>query len=260
MSHFTQETMALTRRWILRTKAEGGALVLGLFQPLIWLGLFGHMFGKVAGWQPKAFGTDNYLAFQTGGIIAFTILNNALMGAVPLLFDRESGYLSKLLAAPMSRSALLLSRFMYVTVFSLAQAVLILIAACFLGVTIAQGALGVVKILLAGLLLCFGFTLLSIALVFIFPGHAAFFTVIGFIMTPILLLSDALMPLAAMPDWLAWLALANPLTHAVALMRPAVISASGGDWQHTLMAIAYLIAFDVAMLFLAVAVVKRKTE
>lgn len=260
MSHFTQETMALTKRWIWRSAAERGALVLGLFQPLIWLGLFGNMFGRVAGWQPKAFGTDNYLAFQTAGVLAFTVLNNALMGAVPLLFDRENGYLYKLLAAPISRSALLLSRFMYVTVFSLGQAILILICASFLGVTIAQGALGVVKILLGGLLLCFGFTLLSIALVFIFPGHVVFFTVIGFVMTPILLLSDALMPLAAMPDWLQWLALMNPLTHGIALMRPAIISAAGGDSFVTLRAIAFLLAFDVAMLGLAVAVVRRKTE
>lgn len=260
MQHFLQETQALTRRWILRTKSERGALILGLFQPLIWLMLFGHMFGKVASWQPGAFGTDNYLAFQTGGIIAFTILNNALMGAVPLLFDRESGYLSKLLAAPISRTSLLLSRFIYVTVFSLVQAGLILICATFLGVTIAQGAAGVAKILMASALLCFGFTLLSIALVFIFPGHAAFFTVIGFVMTPILLLSDALMPLAAMPDWLQWLALTNPLTHAVALMRPAVISATGGDPRAVLTAVIYLIGFDALMLVLAIKTVRWKTE
>src|SRR5204863_4955135 len=120
-------------------------------------------------------------------------------------------------------------------------------------------AFGIAKIFVAGLLLCFGFTLLSIALVFIFPGHAAFFTVIGFVMTPILLLSDALMPLAAMPDWLQWLALANPLTHAVALMRPAVIgtSATAGN---PVVAVVYLIAFDLVMLWFAVAMVRRKTE
>lgn len=260
MHHFMQETRALTRRWILRTRSERGALILGLFQPLIWLVLFGNMFSRVAAWQPQAFGTDNYLAFQTGGIIAFTILNNALLGAVPLLFDRENGYLAKLLAAPISRASLLLSRFMYVTVFSLVQAVLILACAACLGVTIAQGTAGVVKILLAGSLLCFGFTLLSIALVFIFPGHAAFFTVIGFVMTPILLLSDALMPLSAMPGWLQWLALANPLTHAVALMRPAVISAAGGDPRATPIAVMYLVGFDALMLVLAIKTVRRKTE
>ena len=259
MSHFIQETDALTRRWILRTKAEGGALVLGLFQPLIWLGLFGNMFGRVSGWQPKAFGTESYLAFQTGGIIAFTILNNALMGAVPLLFDRENGFLSKLLATPMSRAALIMSRFMYVVAFSMMQAVLILICAWFMGVTIGHGWQGVAIILFVGMLLCFGFTLLSIALVFIFPGHAAFFTAIGFLMTPILLTSNALMPLAAMPEWLQWVALANPLTHAVALMRPAVL---GGpiDGRTAGISLGYLIVFNALMLVLAIRTVRRKTE
>ena len=256
---FMQETRALTRRWILRTRSEMGALILGLFQPLIWLVLFGHMFGKVATWNKAAFQTDNYLAFQTGGVIAFTILNNALMGAVPLLFDRENGYLFKLLAAPISRASLLVSRFIYVTVFSLTQALLILGCAYMMGVSVGNGAFGVLEILLAGALLCFGFTLLSIALVFVFPGHAAFFTAIGFVMTPILLLSDALMPLSAMPDWLQWLAWLNPLTHAVALMRPAVIGPAAGP-HSVVVPVVYLLAFDVLMLWFAAAMVKRKID
>ena len=259
MDHFIQETKALTRRWILRTKSEMGALILGLFQPFLWLVLFGNMFGSIAKRQADAFGTPSYLAFQTGGMIAFTILNNSLMGAVPLLFDRENGYLFKLLATPINRASLLVSRFLYVTVFSLTQAALILICTTFMGVTIAKGFTGVVTIMLAGALLCFGFTLLSIALVFVFPGHAAFFTAIGFLMTPILLVSDALMPLSAMPDWLQWLALANPLTHAVALMRPAVIGGAT-DTAILMRSIGYLLGFDVLMLLFAVKMVRRKIE
>src|ERR1043166_6001274 len=107
MSPFIQETSALTMRWILRQKREMGSLIFGLFQPLVWLLLFGNMFNKMAGWRSDLFGTDSYLQFQTGGMIAFTIVGNAMMGAVPILFDRESGYLDKLLAMPISRTALL---------------------------------------------------------------------------------------------------------------------------------------------------------
>jgi ABC-2 type transport system permease protein len=256
MSHFMQETRALTRRWVLRQKREMGSLILGLIQPLMWMLLFGNMFGQVAGWRPQAFGTDRYLDFQCAGMIAFTILGNAMMGAVPLLFDRENGFLDKLLATPMSRAALLISRFAYVVAFSLAQSVLILAVALAMGVTIQGGVKGVILIFMAGALLCFGFTLVSIALVFILPGHAAFFAATTFLMTPILFLSDALMPLAAMPPALQWLALANPLTHAIALMRPAVIG--GFEMGRAIGAVGALLVFDVLMLVFAIRMVKRK--
>lgn len=256
MDHFMQDTRALTRRWMLRQKREMGSLIIGLIQPLLWLLLFGNMFSRVASWQPGAFGTDRYLDFQCAGMVAFTILGNAMMGAVPLLFDRENGFLDKLLATPMSRAALLVSRFVYVMIFSLAQSVLILVVALAMGVRIASGLPGVLAILAGGSLLCFGFTLVSIALVFLLPGHAAFFAATTFLMTPILFLSDALMPLSAMPDALQWMALANPLTHAIALMRPAVIG--GFDSPRALTATLYLVGFDVAMLWFADRTVKRK--
>jgi ABC-2 type transport system permease protein len=258
VSEFVQETLALTRRWIRRQRREMGSVVLGLLQPLVWLLLFGNMFDRVAAWRPDAFGTSRYLEFQAAGIVAFTILGNALMGAVPLLFDRETGFLARLLVAPISRLSLLVSRFLYVVAFSLAQSLVILGCTAALGVKVQSGWAGVAGILATGALLCFGFTLLSMALAFVFPGHASFFAVVGFLMTPLLFLSDALMPLAAMPGWLAAVALANPLTHAVGIMRGLIVghltaaTAAGG--------VAALLVFDAAMLALAVRVVGRRME
>jgi ABC-2 type transport system permease protein len=41
-------------------------------------------------------------------------------------------------------------------------------------------------------------------------------------MTPLIFLSGLMFPVAAMPAWMAWLTLADPLTYAVDAMRAAI--------------------------------------
>jgi hypothetical protein len=81
-----------------------------LAQPMVWLLLFGHLFTKM----PVPGG--NYLRFMTAGAVVMTTFNGCLTGGVELLFDRESGFLVRMLAAPASRVSLVTSRFIYLTV------------------------------------------------------------------------------------------------------------------------------------------------
>jgi ABC-2 type transport system permease protein len=258
MGHFRQETTALTMRWIRRQRREMGSIVFGLTQPLVWLVLFGYSFKGMAAGRLNAFGTENYLDFQAAGVVAFTVLGNALMGGIPVLFDRETGYLQKLLVMPISRASLLVSRFLFVEAFSLVQALVILGCALCMGVHIHHGMLGVLGILGAGALLCFGFTLISMALAFVFPNHAVFFGVVGFLTTPLLFVSNALVPLAMMPPWMRAMALVNPLTHAIDIMRGMVL---GNLTMHVFMrATAALVVFDLVMLVWAMSVVRKRIE
>jgi ABC-2 type transport system permease protein len=49
-----------------------------------------------------------------------------------------------------------------------------------------------------------------------------FTTVLSVLMTPLIFLSGLMFPVAAMPGWMAWLTLADPLTYAVDAMRAAI--------------------------------------
>ncbi|MEQ4717316.1 ABC transporter permease [Nonomuraea sp. B19D2] len=87
-------------------------------------------------------GTGDYIAFSVPGIIAFTVVGNGVTAAMPLLFDKESGYLDKLLSMPIRRSSLIVSRFVFQVGMNAAQVVGILLVAFALGVRPASGLLG----------------------------------------------------------------------------------------------------------------------
>lgn len=256
---FWQETRALTRRWVLQASRERMMIVFGLMQPLLWLLLFGNVFSGVARWRPDVFGTDSYLAFQTAGIVALTVLGNAMMGGVPLLFDRESGMLAKILVTPSSRGSLVASRFLFTSAFSLAQSLLILLVAFLMGVRIASGLSGFVVILWISLLLSVGFTVLSLMLAFLFPHHGAFFAVTGFITQPLLFLSTALMPRQVMPAAMQAIVWMNPLTYATEVARDAMLRPVP-DGVLLAQASAVLLLFDAAVFWKATGVIRRRLE
>jgi ABC-2 type transport system permease protein len=243
VGEFVQETLALTRRWVIRTKRMPAELAFGLLQPLVWLLLFGNMFSKVATWRSDVFGTESYLTFQIAGILVMTVFGFLLTGGVPILFDRETGYLSRILAAPIPRASILTSRFLFLAGYGLAQCALILLVGWLMGVRIATGPAGIAMILLVCLLLGIGFTIISLAFAFIFPSHQVYFSVMGFVTTPVLFTSNALMPLEVMPGWLRVIALANPLTYACTAIRALILGhADAGTLALPLFG---LVAFDV---------------
>jgi ABC-2 type transport system permease protein len=82
------------------------------------------------------------------------------------------------MAAPIKRSALIISRFLFVTVLTGFQALMILGMAFLFGVVPATGWLGVGLILVIGMMLGIGFTAISLALAFSMKGHGGFFSLL----------------------------------------------------------------------------------
>ncbi|HSG05773.1 MAG TPA: ABC transporter permease, partial [Nitrospiria bacterium] len=222
-----QETMALTMRSIQRLSRERISLIFGLIQPMLfWLILFGNLFEKTAR-IPGVMGTD-YITYLTGGVVAMTVLNSGLSGGVDLLFDRESGFLERLLAAPISRNALIYSRFAFVMgITSLQILVILLVAFLLFGVFPAGGIGALAFILLIGLMFGLGLIAISLTLAFAIKGHGNFFALMGFLTLPLIFLSTALVPFEAMPGWMAFLAKFNPMTYAVEAIRGMII----GGWE-----------------------------
>lgn len=259
------DTWALTWRWLIHLRRDIMSLSIGLMQPLFWLLLFGGLLrgfmSKNAGLQEN-FGNVDYLSFYTSGVLAFTMLTNSVLGGIPVVFDRENGFIDKILSAPVSRFAIVASRFLYVTFYSLLQTYIVLGCAFLMGVRFeANVLLALGGIAFYGALLSAGVTALSLALAFSAPHHAVFFTITGFFLTPLLFLSSAFVPLDRLPDTWRWVALANPLTHAIDPIRALMCgTASVGGHPDYAFHAAFLLAFDVACFVLSVRVVRKRLD
>ena len=221
ISEVFQETTALTRRLFLQLQRRPSTLIAGVLQPLIWLLLFGALFAKA----PEGLLPDgmSYGRFLGAGVVVFTAFSGALNAGLPVMFDREFGFLNRLLVAPLrSRNSIVLASVVYIMGLSLIQSLAIMLMAAALGYGWPGGS-GLLLVLLVLLLLVFAFTALSLGLAFALPGHIELIAVIFVTNLPLLFASTALAPLAFMPSWLSWIASLNPLTFAIEPIRAAYI-------------------------------------
>ena len=219
LADLSQETLALTKRLFLQLLRRPSTLVAGVLQPLIWLVLFGALFANA----PEGLLPDgmSYGRFLGAGVIVFTAFSAALNAGLPVMFDREFGFLNRLLVAPLrSRSSIVLASVLYITSLSLVQSLAIMGTAWLLGYGWPGGA-GLLLVLVTLLLLVFAVTGLSLGLAFALPGHIELIAVIFLANLPLLFASTALAPISFMPPWLGWLAALNPLTFAIEPIRAA---------------------------------------
>ncbi len=225
-AELVQETMALTRRLFIQLKRRPSTLLAGIIQPVMWLVLFGALFQNA----PKGiFGaTTNYGQFLGAGVIVFTAFAGALNAGLPVMFDREFGFLNRLLVAPLaSRFSIVLASAIFIISQSFLQAAVIVTAAAFLGAGLPDAA-GLGAIALIVFLLALGVTAISLGLAFALPGHIELIAVIFVTNLPLLFASTALAPLSFMPNWLQIVATLNPLSYAIEPIRYLYIH---GDWQ-----------------------------
>jgi ABC-2 type transport system permease protein len=224
LGEILQETLALTRRLFVQLQRRPSTLIAGVLQPLIWLLLFGALFAKApAGFLP---GGESYGHFFGAGVIVFTAFSAALNAGLPVMFDREFGFLNRLLVAPLrSRSSIVFASVLYISSLSLVQSLAIIGAAALLGYGW-PGLAGLMVVMLTLGLLVFAVTALSLGLAFALPGHIEMIAVIFVVNLPLLFASTALAPLSFMPSWLAWCAAVNPLTFAIEPIR-ALYSGQG---------------------------------
>ena len=222
ISFLFQETSALTKRLFIQLKRRPSTLMAGILQPIIWLILFGALFSKA----PKNFlpGVESYGNFLGAGLIVFTAFSGALNSSLPLMFDREFGFLNRLLVAPLvSRLSIVLSSFIYIMILSLTQSTVIMVMSFLLGYG-SPNLLGLGIVFLTLFLLVLFVTTISLSLAFILPGHIELIALIFVINLPLLFASTALAPLSFMPNWLVWVASMNPLTLAIEPIRLAYSS------------------------------------
>jgi len=214
-----QEIKSITQRLYLQTYRRPSSITINLIQPLLWLILFGALFQNA----PIQLFTNNnieYREFLNPGIIVFTAFSNAINAGLPIIFDREFGFLNRILISPIENTkSLIYSCIAHSWMITSIQIIIISIFNSYqtknlftlneLFVTLTINTFLIVSI--ASLSICFAFIL---------PGHIEFIAMTTLLVNlPTLFASTALAPLSFMPYWLQILVCINPLTYAVEILR-----------------------------------------
>ena len=248
MTPYLQEVQALTMRWVKRLSREKFSLLFTLFQPMVfWLIFFGNLFQRTA--NTEIVQAPSYIAFLAAGVVVMTILNNGLAGGTDLLFDKENGFLERLMSTPISRTSVVVSRFLFVMTITSLQVLVILGVAYLFGVHPVTGLGGVAVIIVIGLLFGIGLTAISMTLAFTVKSHGDFFSMLGFLSLPMIFLSTALVPLSAMPTWMAVLAQLNPMTWAIDAVRPLILTGWAAALPKIGVVLVVMAAFDALCLW-----------
>lgn len=218
------EIYALIKRLYIQTTRRMSTLIAGIIQPLLWLILFGALFHNApVGLFTSGIGYNDFLS---PGIIIFTTFTGSINAGLPLMFDREFGFLNRILISPLiSRDSLLISSSCFITTITMLQTLVIILCS----LTIFKNTLNIYEItiiLFITFLIALSTASISICLAFILPGHIEFLALILIINLPTLFSSTALAPLSFMPYWLQVIASINPLTYAIESVRHLFIEQS----------------------------------
>jgi ABC-2 type transport system permease protein len=215
------ETWELYKRALKKLMRRPIIVFFTLFQPVIWLLLFGQMFNRMLSipGADATFGTSNYMAFFTPGVIMMTMLFGAGQTGLGLIQDMDSGFLDKLLTTPINRLAIIAGKIGGDLTRMIMQTALILGLAFVAGVRFKTGMLGVLFIIMIAAL--FGLALAGINSIIALQTRntEATFLIGNFVNLPLMFMSTAMMPKAMLPDWMQKVASLNPVTYGIEGMR-----------------------------------------
>src|SRR4051794_32792299 len=114
-----------------RLRHDRSELVTRAIQPILWLLIFGTTFSRI---RAIPTGGVPYLDYLAPGIIAQSALFIAIFYGIQIIWERDAGVLTKLLATPTPRVALVAGKAFAAGVRAIVQAGVVLGVAALLGV------------------------------------------------------------------------------------------------------------------------------
>jgi len=210
MIHATYAIWLRHMRKFLRNREELGGL---LIQPILWVGLFGVGMGRMLATQ------NDYLSFMLPGILALTALGGAAGGGMMFLDERLRGIMREYMVAPIPRLSILLGHMLATVSKAFFQIMIVCIVGVFAGATFPKSFVEITTGSVA--LLCFtlGFAGIALAVATRSRSIMGYHGMIFLFNLPLLFASNALYELDVVPTWMQWVALCNPATWLITVMR-----------------------------------------
>ena len=252
---------ALVGRDLRRFFRQPSRVVGSLAQPLIlWLVLGAGLSGSFRPGAAGAASSVGYLQYFYPGIVVLTMLFTAIFSTISVIEDRHHGFLQAVLAAPASRTALVLGKTLGGVAIASLQAGALLLLAPLAGFSLSEmnWPLLVGVLVLAGV----GFTALGFAMAWWIDSTQGYHAVMSVALIPLWMLSGAMFPPSADSRVLNALMAADPMTYVVSAARrgfhggavPAGLIPAGSG----LTELAVVAAFAVAAVAFAVALCRRR--
>ena len=215
-----RRTGALSLVELQKLRHDHTELLTRTIQPLLWLLVFGQVFGRL---RAIPTGDVPYLAYLTPGILAQSALFVAIFFGIQIIWDRDAGILSKVMATPTPRAAIVAAKAFAAGVRGLAPVVVLVPVALLLGVGVTANPL---KILLAAVAIMLGsgfFACLSMAIAGLAGTRDRLMGFGQVITMPLFFASNALYPIEVMPTWLQVVSRVNPLSYLVDALRGLLV-------------------------------------
>lgn len=199
-------------------------------------------------------GDPNYFEFVAPGIMAMVVMMSLMTGLPHAIsYEKDTGTLDGMLAAPTSRWAIILGKVMAQTTRGLVQGFIILLLSVLLFGVVIHGSILLVVLLI--LLTVFSFVGLGILITSFADKEETATMVMMTLMFPMMFLSGVFFPVQQMPSFMQTLANFLPLTYAADAMRKVMVLGAGPEAIMT--DVVVLAAFGIVLLAIAVPLFKR---
>ena len=213
--------VALSRRAVVNTFRQPTAILPAMTFPLLFMALSSAAFERSTR-LPGFPEVDSFLQF----LVATSIVQGTLFGSVAagtaMATDIENGFFERLIAAPSSRSSILVGRVMGAAVLAFVQAWFFMAVASVFGLRVESGLIGMMLIALAAAVLGAGVG--SISMSFALRTGSAEAVQGSFpLLFAGLFLSGAFFPRDLMTGWFKTVAGYNPFTYLIESLRSLVI-------------------------------------
>ena len=251
------------RRWVLpsrvltfcwlelrRIRHDRAELYTRAIQPALWLLIFGETFSHL---HVIPTGNVPYLNYLAPGIMAQSALFISIFFGIQIIWERDAGILSKLLATPTPRIALVTGKGFAAGVRSITQVVVILVLSALLGVSLTWNP---AKILAAMGIVVLGsvfFCMLSVTIAGLVLSRERLMGIGQAITMPLFFASNALYPRSLMPGWLQVVSAVNPMSYEVDALRGILL----GTQSSLLLDVVVLVIAVVTSVTIAARLLER---
>lgn len=203
-----------------KMRRDPTALLTRAVQPILWLCIFGVVMNRA-----RAIPTGNlsYLDFMVPGILAQSVLFIAIFYGIALIWERDLGLLHVLLASPAYRGALVTGKAVSAGIRALSQAIIVSLVGLAMGAHLNLAPVNIAGMLLFIVLGAAIFSTFSLIIACIVKTRERFMGIGQVLTMPLFFASNAIYPLAIMPDWLQIVARINPLTYQVDALRALMV-------------------------------------
>ncbi|MDH6134888.1 oleandomycin transport system permease protein [Kitasatospora sp. MAA4] len=242
---------ALTRRNLMRIKADPESMLDAVVVPIIFTLLFVYVFGgAVSG------GQQAYKQYMIPGLLGTTGLNLAMAVGTGLNTDFQTGVMDRFRTLPIARSSVLVGKMLAEACRGMVSFAVLISFSLILGLQLKTGPLGVLAAV--GLSMAFGMSMvwISMLLGLVMRSAQAVQGVSMVVIMPLQFGSSIFAPTSTMPGWLQAFTRYNPLSNLADACRSLI---NGGPLAHSVtMVLIWSVGITAITAPLAVARFRKK--